>query len=323
MGISLSPLPTSTGLVFGTPVTFNTSGTFTIPSTATTNSTIMVETIGGGGGGAIPNGCLAAPVNNYFGAGYNTNEPYGNGSGGNSYLGIWNLGFFSAAPAGQTITVTVGAGGTGSSINATSFTGNNGNATFSFPNQTGGNTGGSSSVTFSGITVATATGGAGQGGTGGGNAQAVNFLDNTTWNAIAPRGGVGVNSFNFTSNTGTYASMTSNGGAGGKPDWYTATNNTFLTSASPNASVTGTTTVAQGTDAPAGTGQGGGPTIAYVGSSSGTVTVARAGNGASPGGGGGGWGWMSAMGVGSTINFTAGQVGGAGGSGRVRIWFQP
>jgi len=143
--------------------TYNTPGTATetIPSGA---STMTVETwgAGGGGGGGSGTGCGA------HGGG-------GGGSGGYS-LTVINV----ASGNGQTLTYTVGTGGSSGSVGGSSVVSS---GTFSLPTMTaaGGNGG--------------QTGGAGTGGTGG--------------------TGTGGNTTNTTGNTGSTGGLGDPGGAGG------------------------------------------------------------------------------------------------------------
>jgi hypothetical protein len=323
--MALNTLPTSSasGAVYGEPTVFNASGNFTIPSTATSNSTIIVECIGGGSGGGGPANIYSiSNLQSYTGF-----PSARGGQGGTTVIGTYRLGFLTSTPAGQTLTVTVGAGGTGAIQNG-NFAKNTsvGNESEQTPitNFVAANNGGASSVAFSATTFITASGGASTVSTN--QPTSTSFMtavDSTVLNTNGPRAGTAnyLNG-NVVGNTMTTGNQGS-GGAGRTEFGGTATNN-------PNASTsyvfnTGTVTVPDGVDATAGSGCGGsGAGFRGFSGSTTNTTQGRGGNGASPGGGGGGGGYENfpaAQGTsGHTIN--AGQRGGNGGTGRVRIYYQ-
>jgi hypothetical protein len=309
------------GYKFGAPTVFNSSGTYTVPATATSNSSILVECIGGGGAGG-PDGSGISIYGNYNVTGLfgnnSTNVEPGNGRPGNISLGLVRLGFFSETPASGSLTVTVGAGGTGGNMNAQNVSINTG-VTLS---SNSGNAGGTSSVTFSGTTVASANGGPRND-----NSTAVTStvesapVSSTALASFGPRGGTAHYRFTFTpvnampitanSITQGITSRTEFGGsttaASNPPNNYAAVSGANWTS---------------GTDGTAGTGQGGGSTAGiFVLPSAGSYTWRRGGNGAAPGGSGGAGGGTTNFASAGNYNFAATQVGGNGGAGRVRIWF--
>jgi hypothetical protein len=314
------PASLASGAIYGDPTVFNASGTYTIPPTASVNSTIIVEAIGGGSGGVGPS--------NYYGISnlqaYTGFPTQTGGQGGQTVIGTYRLGFLSTSPAGQPIAVTIGSGGTGAVQNA--------NFTSSFPaegsqtaitNFVAATNGGASSCSFGGSTFITASGGTS---TNSGNVQTSNSfmtaVDSGILTNLGPRSGSG----NYI--TGTVATDTMTVGAqvsggAGRIEWGgTQVNN-------PNASTdytrgTGAYTTAAGVDAPAGSGAGGssGGFRALSGSTN-NVTLGRAGNGAAPGGGGGGLYTSHVAPAGATAStLNSGQRGGNGGAGRVRIYYQ-
>jgi len=311
----------TSGLKFGSPTVFNTSGTYTIPATATVNSTLMIESMGGGGGGVAPD-LLTYAWSTYYGGGYNANITINNGRGGAYAIGIYRLGFFSQTPASGSVTVTVGSGGSGAISNATNFNIGS-NQSISFPNLTVATAGGTSSVTYGGANFATAAGGAINNTSDAVVGQATNFIDSTTLGTIAPRGGQSKSSFNFVTNATNTMGGTVNhtGGWGARTEYGDALGN-ILTSPTTSAtvSVTAGGSTTQGTDGSAGTGQGGGGASQHYFAGAGTYNLARAGNGAAPSGGGGGHPTLQLNAANYNIN--TGQKGGNGGAGRVRIWFQ-
>jgi hypothetical protein len=321
MGISLQPLSVASGLQFGTPTTFNTSGTYTIPSSASFNSTIMIESMGGGSGGTCiyaGNGAsyMTYSFANYLGSNYNFSSNYGNGATGGYYLGVYQLGFLTQTPAGASVSVVIGAGGAGASLNTTTNFNVGANiAPTSIPNSNSAGTGGASYATISGVTIGS-TNISLNTGTG-------TFTDPGTLNSVRPYGGQGINNLNM--NTGGSQVPTVNaqsGGSGSKSDFYAANvNNSILTTNQLQfLAYSAPTTLPTFTDGAVGTGQGGQPAGILQINAAGTYNLGRAGNGAQPSGGGGGWGLVNI----ATGNYTfnAGQVSGSGGAGRVRIWFQ-
>ena len=123
----------STGLPGILSQVFTSSGTFTIPSGVTAIKATVVG--GGGGSGGIPG----------MGA-CNVSAGGGGGSGGMAYQ------YFSGLTPGNTITVTVGAGGTAGNSNGG-----------------GGGSGGTSSLTSGTQTISTLSANGGGGGAGGQN----------------------------------------------------------------------------------------------------------------------------------------------------------
>jgi hypothetical protein len=317
------PKSPSTGAIYGDPTVFNASGTYTIPPTATPNSTIIVECIGGGSGGSGPSNIYAITnLQDYIGF-----PSVQGGQGGAMVIGTYRLGFLSSAPAGQSLTVTVGSGGTGAIQNATfnkaTSIGGEGSQT-AITNFVAATNGGASTVAFGASTFITASGGTSTSTT---NQQTSNSfmtaVESNILNSTGPRAGSSnAVSGNNSGNTMTVTGQSS-GGSGRTEFGGASTNN-------PNASTsyvwsTGTVTVPDGVDAPAGSGCGGsGSGFRGFSGSTTTTTQGRGGNGASPGGGGGGGGYGSFPAAqsssGHTIN--AGQRGGNGGTGRVRIYYQ-
>ena len=321
------------GLKFGSPTTFNSTSNYTIPAGATTNSTIMIESIGGGSGGGGTSTTETI-------AGNNVSAWYGSSSSNNNlaagepaeyFLGVYRLGFFSNAPAGETITVTVGAGGTGSSL-PTQNLNIPGSSYYSY-NRTAATSGGASSVTYTGVTFATGGGGAASSTANNGTAYSTSavFMDSTTLPSVAYKGGVGRQTITWTSlstNTPAGVATPNTLGIAAREDFGSAVGNIlgFDGNIATNAIVTlnaaGNVTK-NGTDATGG-GQGGGPANVYGirFNTAGSYNItSRGGNGAAPGGGGGG-GWSPLWGTPGNYTLSGGQQGGNGGSGRVKIWFQ-
>ena len=118
--------------------TFTGNGTFTIPTSVTT---VKVTVLGAGGGGAAANNGFCPPL-----------------SGGPGGAGGMAISYLTGLTAGNTISVTIGAGGTAG-------TGTTGAA---------GGTGGASSISSGTQTISTVTA---NGGSGGQNASAGNLMN--------------------------------------------------------------------------------------------------------------------------------------------------
>lgn len=238
--------------------TFNSSGTYTVPSGVTKLAVIISG--GGGNGGNATNG------------GGGSTSGGGNGGAG-SYFGGW---YDYAVTPGQTYTVTVGGGGGGASafgnlINSvspngfttnvntnlqTSAGGNGGSRGFGLANNSGtvmngnpGSAGGSSSAITAFSNVAGLPANIQYGGGGGGGGAGGRLVNNTygatttasggsAGNGGAPNGGRGGNGNNVTYNVnnGNFSnSISSNvlggqgpgggGGGGGGPGWIPAGSN--------------------------------------------------------------------------------------------------
>jgi hypothetical protein len=340
MGLSTIPaaqIPTGSGFKFGSPTTFNTTGTYTIPNNATENSSIMVESISGGSGAGSNAGnlfnFLVRDLQTVVGSPF-TETSYANnqGAAGSGLLGIYRLGFFSSSPAGQNITVTVGAGGTGAIIPAFTSSNLNSAGQSQVTGATAATTGGTSSLTYSGGVFASAAV----------VAQAANANANTTtWNsggavadttfltALGPKAGTNLKETtqNISTNTATVTAINS-AAVTGRTDYGTAADAPYSALINPmivNVNATGDTTNVTGTAATGTAFQPGQPQATYVKlPSGGNYTLARGGTGGTGAGGGSGLGMQRVL-----VNFGSGayntnahQVGGSGGSGRVRIWFQ-
>jgi hypothetical protein len=306
MGLTVIPASPNGGILFATPVTFNASGTFILPSTAIGNSQIMIESIGGGGAGGRRTNQVFAQQNN------DSTSSGGAGAPGSYFIGAYRLGFLYSNPAGQSIPVTVGAGGTGASYFAQTINGSN---QFITVNGNTGNGGGTSSVTLNGVVSASAAGGAYEG--GGNTSPQSSFyvgIDNTLLANIGPIAGRGGSS------SGTLSSWTNQLPLNGRSDFgVTASgagansNNTYQTVNS------GPLTPNPANDATPGTGAGGGSGGSYWINTPLTTNHSRGGAGASPGGGGGGITGYGASNS-TAVTYAANNTSGAGGSGRVRIW---
>lgn len=307
MGFTVQPASPNGGILFGSPTVFNASGTYTIPATALPNSQIMIETIGGGGAGnRRTNQVFASPTNDSTSSG-------DSGTPGAYFLGSYRLGFLYANPAGATVTVTVGAGGTGASYAAQSISGTNQNVTV---NGNTGNAGGSSSVVLNGVTTASAAGGA-YGGSNSNSATSSFYvgIDSTQISNIGPTGGSGARA------GGTTTGFSSDQPTGGRLDFGATRSGAGTNSNNVYTNVNaGPFTPTQATDAVVGSGGGGGHGGAYWINATLTTNHSRGGVGAQPGGGGGG---ITGYGANNGVNVTyaTNNTSGAGGAGRVRIWY--
>lgn len=312
MGLTIQPPSSSGGIIFGSPTTFNAAGTYTIPATASTNSVIMIESIGGGGAGGRQTNIT------FIDQSTSGNESGSAGGPGAVFIGTYRLGFLFSSPAGQTATISIGAGGTGASYASQSLTGTNENKTV---NGNTGNAGGSTSVSLAGTTTAIAAGGTYATGTNAVSSATSSFysgIDSTQLTNLGPRAGGG----GFVSATsginGTFKNVlptdgkldfgaTASGGGTNSNNVYVTQNTTPLTPTAAN-------------DATAGSGAGGGSGGYYSWAITGTSNHSKGGAGAQPGGGGGGiTGYGSNNG--RTITWATNNASGAGGSGRVRIWY--
>jgi len=298
---------------------FTSSGSFVIPASASSSAIAVVEIVNGGVGG-----------NSGDVRGSGTAAPGGHGGGGGSY-GIWTYLMSTFGTAGGTVTVTIGAGGTGAvggtevaaptsggypgitSFGSLALTHLSGSRVRSgFPAWLGL----ASSVSYTGDTNSAGTTVSGPTTISnlgepvwlhGGNAGSA-LSDGSSRSAIdnvfgggGGGGGGGVTSGN----------VAQAGGKGGKRYELYGQN---LSGASGSFRITFGNGPAGGT---AGAGAGGTPTAASGdgGGGGGGITSGNGGNGAAgaqPGGGGGGGGSTRTGG-------TAGS-GGAGGAGRVRVW---
>jgi hypothetical protein len=319
MGLNVLPVSPATGSVYGEPTVFNATGTFTIPSTASANSTIIVEAIGGGCGGQGPSNVYGI-TNMQDYVGFPSMEQT---SAGTMVIGTYRLGFLSTSPAGQTISVVVGAGGTGATMN--------GNATVNSPgagssqavtNFVNRNAGGASSVSFGGSTFHTAAGGATD---GGGQRTSTSFMtqiDSGILNSLGPRASApSYYNGNISTNTMTIGTLVSGGNSRIE---YGGTNFSSGTSSTDYIYSSGAASTNAGADAVAGTGAAGGSGgfRGFSGNATNT-TLGRGGNGASPGGAGGStFGYYAAQQNTNAHVINSGQKGGNGGAGRVRIYYQ-
>ena len=148
------------------------SGTYTVPANVTSIQ-VLAFGGGGGGGGAYPGACSS-----------------GGGGGG----GAFSTSSFNSIVQGQTITVAVGAGGTGGSSNAVN-----------------GGTGGTSSVTYNGPGGGTCSA---VGGTGGTSSNSGNF-GNTLAGGPGGASGVGFLYAGGNGSTSYHGSWSGSGGGGG------------------------------------------------------------------------------------------------------------
>ena len=246
---------------------FTTSGTWTKPSGC---RTVQIVCIGAGGGG---------------GSGHAASSGNRGGGGGGGGGGITELTYRAVALPGS-LTVTVGTGGTGGAgVSAT----NNGNP---------GTAGGTSSLSASGITYASAAGGNfGAGGTNSGGAGGAALTTNALW--LGGAGGAG-----GTAAIGTTASTSQGAPGGGGGGGMSSGGTTY-------AGGSGATRVGIGAG---GDGTGGaGSNVGFYGSGGGGSTSS---SGTSAAGGLGGYG---AGGGGSGASSTATGAGGAGGNGLICI----
>ena len=322
----------TSGLKFGEPTVFNSSGSYTIPATATINSSIMVESVGGGAGGGGTSNIYAQTSNLQGGSGTgpgsrNMNER--GGGSGNYFLGIYRLGFLSTAPASTTVTVTVGAGGNGANMVSRNQNFGTGDAGFSIALGAGANAGGTSSVTYASQTFASATGGSATSAANTTHSSEGSVpLNNTLLTNLAPRAGLAQSIVSWTSISGDTASGVSNsGGQAGRNEFGATLGNIVAINQQGvlNNNSSGSATVGSAATNANTFGQGGGYGVPFHRTNAaGTFTFSTGGNGG-PGGGGGGVGSPASVFYSSQGNFTFNALtgyGGAGGAGRVRIWFQ-
>lgn len=332
MGVVQIPLSANTGLIFSNPITYDASGTFTVPATATVNSTIMVESIGGGAGGgdnqttAYWQGCT--DIAQFQGAGAsNVSLTNGGGSPGSYFLGVFRLGFLSPSPAGISLTVNVGAGGNGKRISGGAATSPANNSGGSF-NVVAATAGGNSSISYAGGTFATGAGGVVNSGTyvSESYSQSGAFADSALLSAYMQKKAVAQSNVAWSGISGnSFTAPVVSGGSTGKDD---NSNTISIVNITPSTGQTvvqlspgtiGTTCVDGGPF------QNGGHGTPYVKiGTTGTYLWSRAGNGGTPGGGGGSPHGHRGVGPNGSVSytFTATQWGGNGGAGRVRIWYQ-
>lgn len=326
------PVSPNGGTIYGDPTVFLSSGTFTIPPTATANSTIMVECISGGSGGggdSTTTYWVSSAFSDQYGTGSGNSSNY-IGSPGKYFIGIYRLGFLSSLPAGQTITVNVGAGGTGK-LRASSgaYTSPSFNSGGNISGFTGATNGGTTFLTYSGFNFASVTGGIAA------NTDSTTYtissapVDSTFLENNGYRGGRARNNISWTSlssNTFSGLTQTNTGAVAARGDFGEALGTILDIPGSGNPPVVtspGTVGTAAVDATQAGQGGSNGTAFAKIGTT-GTYTWSRAGNGAQPGGVGGTYyGYNAGIYPNASVSYTfpAGQWGGNGGAGRVRIWF--
>jgi hypothetical protein len=323
------PLSPNGGLVFGDPTVFNTSGTYTVPPTATGNSTLMIESIGGGAGGGGNDtttywqGCT--DIAQFQGGGASTADANRAGNTGSYFLGVIRLGFLTPTPAGISLTVTVGSGGNGKIIpagNQTSPAAGSGGSI----NCTAATAGGNSQIVYGSGSFAVGAGGAA------GTSQVAEtystsgaFADTTLLSSYMQKksfarktisySGISVNSLT--------APVTSGGSTGKDDSGNTIAILDFNNSGQIYAQLSPGTVGANAADGgPFQNGANGAPFIKL--GTVGTYTISRAGNGGAPGGGGGAHHGANGIGPNGSVVYTfpLHQIGGNGGAGRVRIWYQ-
>jgi hypothetical protein len=313
------PRNPATGAIYGEPTVFNTSGTYVIPPTASPNSTIIVEAIGGGAGGRGPSS-MQTHTDMVTQIGFNAGR---GGQPGTTVIGTYRLGFFSTAPAGQSIAVTVGAGGTGSVQNsATTFNIGSHSSNVAIANFVEGTNGGASTCSYGGSTFHTAAGGTGNATATPTSTTFMTAIDSTSLNTFGPTSAFG-SYVNGTVTATAYTGITLVPGGAARTEWGGA--NTIGGAASTDfTNGSGTYSIAAGTDAATGSGASGGSGgQRYMSASTNNITIGRGGNGAAPGGGGGGFfNYMSSAASTNAHTWNAGQRGGNGGAGRVRIYYQ-
>jgi hypothetical protein len=323
------PVSPNGGLIFGEPTTYLSSGTYVVPPTATINSTIMVESIGGGAGGGGSNttgywvGASNLQARQSASGSLNFSEYCGRP--GSYFIGVFRLGFISTSPAGISLTVNIGAGGTGCLKTAQTVTSPANNSGGDYA-RTAATSGASSNVSFGSITFAVGAGGtattsyAGTAYTTSGT-----FADSSLLSSIMARPGTSKFNFNWTGlSTNTFSGITMSGGQDGRDDnatLYTAQD--IVSSGVAPVTLSPGTIGTQGADGgPFQGGQNGHP-FAKIGTT-GTYTFARAGNGGQPGGSGGAPHGCNETTPNGSVSYTFSQhqMGGNGGAGRVRIWYQ-
>lgn len=278
---------------------FTSSSTWNKPSGCTI---VYVECVGGGGGG---------------GGGRRGTSTSDRGGGGGGAGGIFVSRYLPASEVGDTVTVTVaagGSGGAGASVDST--------------NGSSGSVGGTSSF---GTLLGTPSSRAGLGGIGAGNGTVsggAGISYGVSGNALIPywssSGGAGRAENSTTGGLSAVCVFSAGGGGGG--NGLPASTSTPVPGYSGTLGFailksTGTSLSASGGGGSAGVNSSGGNGLTYGdGGGGGTIVVStptggsglNGGNGAFPGGGGGGGG-------GSTNGFGAGN-GGNGASGVVRVW---
>jgi hypothetical protein len=325
------PLSANGGTIYGDPTVFLSSGTFTVPSTATANSTIMIECISGGsgGGGSATTGYfVSSAFVDQLGGGA-SGSSNSSGSTGNYFIGVYRLGFLTASPAGQSITVTVGAGGNGTIKQAGTQTSPAFNSGGTLTGITAATNGGTSSCTYAGFSFASVTGGLAA------NSDSTSYtiasapVDSTFLTNNGYRGGRARHRLEWTSlASNTFSGLTTS------TTFTVAARSDFGSTAGtildiPNSGappvLTGPGTIGSTATDATELGQGGssGTSMVKLGTT-GTYVWARAGNGAQPGGvGGSHYGYNNGVytNASTSYTFTAGQMGGNGGAGRVRIWY--
>lgn len=326
------PVSPNGGLIFGDPTVFNASGTYVVPPTATANSTIMVESIGGGAGGgdnqttAYWQGCT--DIAQFQGSGAsNITLTNGGGSPGSYFLGVFRLGFLTPNPAGISLTVTVGAGGNGKTVSGGAQTSPASNSGGSF-NVGAATAGGNSSISYAGGTFATGAGGVINTGTYVSEtySQSGAFADSALLSSYMQKKAVARSNIAWSGITGnTFTSPVVSGGSTGKDDNGNTISIVEITPSTGQiiAQLTPGTIGTTGIDG--GPFQNGGHGTPYVKiGTTGTYLWSRAGNGGTPGGGGGMPHGYRGVGPNGSVSytFTATQWGGNGGAGRIRIWYQ-
>lgn len=283
LSMSGSTLNATGGGATPTITDFSSSGTYTIPSGATT---IRIICIGGGGGGGSGYGAAAGNL-----------RAGGGGGGGGALTDVSYAVSDVGSGAGLTVTIGgAGSGGTGAS--GAGGAGTNAGASEVY-------------VTTGSVQLAYANGGSGGG-------AATNTAGGTAGSAaingsFAAAGG-GAGGTAAAPSAGTRPAMAAPGGGGGGP--VTAGNTGYMGgSTHGGANATLRTTVGGGTTgATGGNGTGGSVTGATAGGGGG-----GGGGGTTNAGGNGGAGSRGAGGGGGGGGTTAGGNGGAGGAGFVRI----
>ena len=182
---------------------FTSSGTWTKSSGA---RKVEVQLVGGGGGGGSGRKGATSTVRS------------GGGGGGGAGSTVFQV---DASALGETVSVTIGAGGTGGASQATNSTNGNvgvdgGDTLFGIFRARGGNGGGAGTTTTGSIGV----GGAGQftggaGGTGGGSSASSNAVGATLISGGGGGGGINGSNTNINAANGGFINSTNQGAAGG------------------------------------------------------------------------------------------------------------